>query len=193
MRFVFFIVNPKVRCVLILFIKLTESFMRLFNLVALILTIAIGVASHANTTTASYYADKFNGRKTANGEVFSNGGMTCASNEYKLGTYVEVTNIKTGKSITCKVNDRIGKAGRIDLTKNAFGQLAPLSAGLVKVRVTPVDKGAKVDMGLLAKNDVKSTKKDDAKKSLSQEQLIKAPEQGMDDQNDIVNFALETK
>lgn len=97
-------------------------------------------AAHAQSTTASYYADKFNGRKTANGETFSNRGMTCASNQYKLGTYVEVTNQKNGKSIICKVNDRIGKAGRIDLTKNDFSQLAPLSQGLVKVSVKPVQK-----------------------------------------------------
>ncbi|WP_227503328.1 septal ring lytic transglycosylase RlpA family protein [Moraxella bovoculi] len=97
-------------------------------------------AAHAQSTTASYYADKFNGRKTANGETFSNRGMTCASNQYKLGAYVEVTNQKNGKSIICKVNDRIGKAGRIDLTKNGFSQLAPLSQGLVKVTVKPVQK-----------------------------------------------------
>lgn len=127
--------------------------MRLFNLTALALVTMIGTVVHADVTTASFYADKFNGRKTANGEVFSNNGMTCASNQYKLGTYVEVTNVKTGKSITCKVNDRIGKAGRIDLTKNAFKQLAPLSAGLVKVRVNPVSKGTQ------------STKKDDQKDS----------------------------
>ncbi|WP_435939476.1 septal ring lytic transglycosylase RlpA family protein [Moraxella bovoculi] len=97
-------------------------------------------AANAQSTTASYYADKFNGRKTANGETFSNRGMTCASNQYKLGTYVEVTNQKNGNSIICKVNDRIGKAGRIDLTKNGFSQLAPLSQGLVKVTVKPVQK-----------------------------------------------------
>lgn len=105
----------------------------------------VAQAAHAQTTTASYYADKFNGRKTANGEIFSNQGMTCASNNYALGTHVEVTNVKTGKSIICKVNDRIGKAGRIDLSKKAFSQLAPLSQGLAKVRVQKVQKDAKAD------------------------------------------------
>lgn len=123
------------------------------NYIGAFLAMAVATAAHAQTTTASYYADKFNGRKTATGEIFSNQGMTCASNQYALGTHVEVTNVKTGKSIICKVNDRIGKAGRIDLTKNAFKQLAPLSAGLVKVRVNPVSKGTQ------------STKKDDQKDS----------------------------
>ena len=77
--------------------------MRLFNSTALILTVLIGMQVSAHSTTASYYADKFNGRKTASGEIFSNDGMTCASNRYELGTYVEVTNVKTGESITCKV------------------------------------------------------------------------------------------
>lgn len=97
-------------------------------------------ASQAHATHASYYADKFNGRKTATGETFTNQGMTCASNQYPLGTYVQVTNAKNGKSIVCKVNDRIGKAGRIDLTKKGFSQLAPLSQGLVDVDVKKVEK-----------------------------------------------------
>lgn len=115
------------------------------------LMVATLFATQASATTASYYADKFDGRKTANGEIFSNQGMTCASNQYKLGTYIEVTNPKTGKSIVCKVNDRIGKAGRIDLTKKAFAQLAPLSKGLVDVDVKPIDKDKAILQ--LAKND----------------------------------------
>lgn len=121
------------------------------RLIPVSLLIATVFASSAYATTASYYADKFNGRKTSTGEVFSNQGMTCASNQYRLGTYVEVTNIRTGKSIVCKVNDRMGVAGRIDLTKKGFSQLAPLSAGLVKVDVKPVNKDKTVIK--LAKND----------------------------------------
>lgn len=107
-------------------------------------------ASQAHATHASYYADKFNGRKTATGETFTNQGMTCASNQYPLGTYVQVTNAKNGKSIVCKVNDRIGKAGRIDLTKKGFSQLAPLSQGLVDVDVKKVEKNKTIH---LAQND----------------------------------------
>lgn len=107
-------------------------------------------ASQAHATHASYYADKFNGRKTATGETFTNQGMTCASNQYPLGTYVQVTNAKNGKSIICKVNDRIGKAGRIDLTKKGFSQLAPLSQGLVDVDVKKIEKDKTIH---LAQND----------------------------------------
>ena len=160
--------------------------MRLFNITTLTLTALIGMQASAHSTTASYYADKFNGRKTANGEVFSNNGMTCASNRYKLGTYVEVTNAKTGKSITCKVNDRIGKAGRIALTKNAFKQLAPLSVGLVKVQVKPVDK------------DAKNTKQDKAgdvmlaKDSLAKDKLAQDEQKTSENNQDgTINLALE--
>ncbi|UNU73307.1 septal ring lytic transglycosylase RlpA family protein [Moraxella nasovis] len=108
---------------------------------AAFLAIALTTLSiHAQAATASYYADKFNGRKTANGERFSNQGMTCASNQFKLGSYVKVINAKNGKSIICKVNDRIGKSGRIDLTKKAFSHLAPLSQGIVKVHIKPTHK-----------------------------------------------------
>lgn len=117
--------------------------MRLLTLSGLIF---VSVTAHANSTTASFYADKFNGRKTATGEIFSNNGMTCASNQYKLGTRLEVTNTKTGKSIICKVNDRIGKAGRIDLTKAGFKQLAPLSSGLVKVTLKEVGKKDTIEL-----------------------------------------------
>lgn len=140
--------------------------MRLFNSTALILTVLIGMQASAHSTTASYYADKFNGRKTASGEIFSNDGMTCASNRYELGTYVEVTNVKTGESITCKVDDRIGKAGRIDLTKNAFKQLAPLSVGLLKVQVKPVDTDGKQENTA----DVMFTKYALAKQTLAQDE-----------------------
>lgn len=159
--------------------------MRLFNLTALTLTALIGMQASANSTTASFYADKFNGRKTANGEVFSNNGMTCASNQYKLGTYVEVTNTKTGKSITCKVNDRIGKAGRIDLTKNAFKQLAPLSAGLVKVQVKPVSKDGR---DLMPTTDAMLAKNSLAKEKLAQEAQADSQESKQDN---TLNLAFE--
>ncbi|MCL1622747.1 septal ring lytic transglycosylase RlpA family protein [Moraxella sp. Tifton1] len=120
---------------------------------AFLLITAASHVAHANTTTASYYADKFNGRKTANGEIFSNQGMTCASNNYALGTKVEVTNIKTGQSIICKVNDRIGKSGRIDLSKKAFSQLAPLRQGLAKVSVRPITHENQDNSIRLAYND----------------------------------------
>jgi rare lipoprotein A len=51
------------------------------------------------TGTASFYHDKFEGRKTATGEVFDNENFTAASNHFKLGTYVKVTNQSNGKVV----------------------------------------------------------------------------------------------
>lgn len=110
------------------------------RLLTISLLVASVFASQAHATTASYYANNFNGRKTANGETFSNQKLTCASNKYSLCTYVEVTNPKNNKSVICKVNDRIGKSGRIDLSQKAFKELAPLSAGIVKVEVKPIQQ-----------------------------------------------------
>ena len=55
---------------------------------------------------ASFYSNKFNGRKTANGEIFNNQKLTAAHNTLPLGTYVRVTNLRNGRSVVVKINDR---------------------------------------------------------------------------------------
>lgn len=90
--------------------------------------------------TASFYADKFNGRKTANGEVFDNSGMTAAHNTLPLGSYVKVTNLRNGRSVIVKITDRLHRNNKriIDLTKTAARQLGFLARGLTKVKVEEV-------------------------------------------------------
>jgi rare lipoprotein A len=92
--------------------------------------------------TASFYAEKFDGRKTATGEVFSNKGLTCACNHLKLGTLVKVTNLKNNKVIVLKVNDRLAANNHriIDVTANAAKQLGFFNAGLGKVKVEVIEK-----------------------------------------------------
>lgn len=89
---------------------------------------------------ASYYANKFHGRKTASGEIFDQKKMTCACNAVKLGTWLRVTNVRNGKSVIVKVNDRIHKKMRrvVDLTSAAARKIGitPLHGlGRVKVEV----------------------------------------------------------
>ena len=55
------------------------------------------VSTMATTGVASYYHNKFNGRKTASGEVFSNNKLTAAHRTYPFGTYLKVTNVVNGK------------------------------------------------------------------------------------------------
>lgn len=91
-----------------------------------------------NTTQkASYYHSKFNGRKTATGDIYRDYLLTAASNIYKLGTRLLVTNKKTGKSVQVVVNDRMAKdiKGRVDLSKSAFQKIAHLDHGIVPVEV----------------------------------------------------------
>lgn len=71
---------------------------------------------------ASYYADKFNGRKTASGEKFSNSKHTAAHRSLAFGTKIKVTNVANSKSVTVTVNDRgpQKQSRELDLSKSAF-------------------------------------------------------------------------
>ena len=102
---------------------------------------SVGFAQQQDT--ASWYSrtDANIHRFTASGEVFDDRKSTCASWDFPFGTYLKVTNLKNGKSVVCKVNDR-GPAKHlrrhIDLTKTAFRQIADPRIGLAKVRVVPL-------------------------------------------------------
>lgn len=87
--------------------------------------------------TASYYADKFEGRKTASGEIFSQKKMTAACNVLPLGTWIKVTNLRNGKSVIVKTNDRLHpRMTRIvDLSRSAAQQLGYIRSGLTRVKV----------------------------------------------------------
>ncbi len=94
------------------------------------------------TGMASFYSDKFNGRKTASGEIFSQKKLTCACNILPIGTRIKVTCIKTKKSVIVKVNDRLHHANKriVDLTKAAAAQLGFMSTGLTKVKIDVIKK-----------------------------------------------------
>lgn len=90
---------------------------------------------------ATFYHDKYDGRKAANGSIFRQSALTCASNVYKLGSKLKVTNKENGKSIIVKVTDTGGfRMPRIvDLSKSAFSSIASLSRGTVTVLVELLD------------------------------------------------------
>ncbi len=96
------------------------------------------------TGVASFYSDYFEGRKTANGEIFSQRKLTCACNVLPLGTYIRVTSIKNGKSIVVKVNDRLHPRMKriVDLTRLGAEKLNFVNAGLTKVKVEVIGKKA---------------------------------------------------
>lgn len=86
---------------------------------------------------ASFYANKFVGRKTANGEIFSQDKYTAACNVLPLGTWIKVTNLRNGKSVIVKTNDRLHpKVNRlVDLSRISAQKLNFINSGLVKVRI----------------------------------------------------------
>lgn len=92
---------------------------------------------------ASYYAKKFEGRTTANGEKFSNYDMTCAHRKLPFNTLLKVTSIKTGISTIVRVNDRGPyKKGRIvDLSEQAARIIGSYMHGITKVEIEILKTG----------------------------------------------------
>ena len=82
-------------------------------------------STYDKKANACYYADKFNGRKTANGETFSNSKLTAAHKKLPFGTKVRVTNIANDKSVIVTINDRgpFSAGLDIDLSKKAFMEI----------------------------------------------------------------------
>lgn len=95
---------------------------------------------------ATWYGESFHGRKTASGEIYNMHGLTCAVGDRNipLGSKLKITNIKTGKSVIVRVNDRMNKRYhpvdykgqiRIDLSVGAFTKLAPRKQGIIKIKI----------------------------------------------------------
>lgn len=91
---------------------------------------------------ASYYAKKFHGNKTSNGEKFSIYEMTAAHRTLPFGTMIKVTNTDNNKSVVVRINDRgpFTKSKIIDLSPAAFEKLANLSKGVLNVKIEVLKK-----------------------------------------------------
>ena len=94
-------------------------------------TIDFNLEMYKEDANASYYHDKFTGRKTASGAIFNNNELTCAHKTLPFGTKLKITSVKTGKSVKVEVTDRgpFSKGKDIDLTKKAFMKIAPKRYG----------------------------------------------------------------
>ncbi|HVZ55268.1 MAG TPA: septal ring lytic transglycosylase RlpA family protein [Chitinophagaceae bacterium] len=92
--------------------------------------------------TASFYANKFNGRRTASGELFSQQKLTAACNVLPLGTWIRVTNLRNGRSVVVQVNDRLHVRMKrvVDLSLRAARQLGYTGSGLARVKVEVLGK-----------------------------------------------------
>ena len=91
---------------------------------------------------ASYYSDAFVGRKTASGEVFSQEKMTTAHNSLPLGTWIRVTNLRNGREVEVKVNDRLHHRNKrlLDHSRSAAGKLGYLKSGITRVKLDVIRK-----------------------------------------------------
>jgi rare lipoprotein A len=93
--------------------------------------------------TASWYGQDFEGKTTASGEDYDMFDMTAAHPTLPLGSYVRVTNLRNGRAVVVKVNDRgpIVEGRIIDLSYGAAQALQFQHRGLQRVRLDVVKKG----------------------------------------------------
>ena len=90
---------------------------------------------------ASYYGRRFHGRRTASGEAFDMHAMTAAHRTLPFGTLVEVTNPRTGQSVTVRINDRgpFTRGRTIDLSRAAASEIGLIQRGHGTVELAIVE------------------------------------------------------
>jgi rare lipoprotein A len=121
----------------------------LYSLLFLLSLLYIGCASPISRSLgtqeglASYYSTEFHGRKTSSGEIFDKDALTAAHRTFPFGTILLVTNLKNGKQVEVKVNDRgpVKPERIIDLSYGAAKEIDLIKEGLVRVRVEVVEWG----------------------------------------------------
>jgi rare lipoprotein A len=93
------------------------------------------------TGKASYYSNKFKGRRTSSGQKYHPDSLTCAHHKLPFGTLLEVTNLSNGKTVRVRVNDRLGRKSKrmVDLSMAAARQLEMIHQGVIPVRISCVE------------------------------------------------------
>lgn len=89
------------------------------------------------TGGASYYANRFAGRRTASGERYRPGALTAAHRTLRFGTRVRVTNLRNGRSVVVRINDRgpFHRRRVIDLSRAAAQRIGMIRSGTARVRL----------------------------------------------------------
>lgn len=93
--------------------------------------------AYKKTGIASFYADKFEGRQTANGEIYYHAKRTAAHNSLPFGSIVKVTNLENNKVVVVRINDRGPFVDNriIDLSKSVAQDLDFVEKGITKVKI----------------------------------------------------------
>ena len=109
---------------------------KIFSTFAVVMILSI-FASNAQMVTASYYADKFHGSKTASGTLYDKYKFTCAHKTLPFGTMLKVRNPKNNNVVLVKVTDRgpFIKGRSIDLSYAAAKELGMLGRGVIRVEI----------------------------------------------------------
>jgi len=83
----------------------------------------------------TFYSDFFEGRGTANDEIFTQNGYTAANKELPFNTKLEVTYLRNGQKVQVRVNDRgpFTPSLSLDMTRKAFAELANPSEGIIPI------------------------------------------------------------
>lgn len=117
---------------------------KIFGLLIALMPLIAVAQNYAVTDTVTeypnkgtFYHDRFEGRKTANGEIFDQNKFTAAHWKIKLGTMVMVTNRNTGLQVIVKVNDRCPKRGVFDMSHRAATAIGIRGCQPVTVRILP--------------------------------------------------------
>lgn len=117
--------------------------------------------------TASWYGRKFHGKRTSCGEPYDMYAMTAAHKSLPLPTYAKVTNVKNGKEVIVKINDRgpFVKDRLIDLSYAAAKKLGIHATGTGKVKIAAIDpvawhKEKKTSLAIATQAPKKSSAKD---------------------------------
>jgi rare lipoprotein A len=88
---------------------------------------------------ASYYANKFHGRRTSSGTIYHKDSLSAAHKTLKLGTLIRVTNLANDSVVIVKVTDRMGRTPHIlDLSLAAAKQLNYVRNGITKVKIEEI-------------------------------------------------------
>ncbi len=128
----------------------------IFLLVLCCVTTLTGIAKEDKSFEgkASFYAKKFNGKRTSSGERYKNNALTAAHRSLPFGTLLEVTNKANGKKTVVRVNDRGPHRKKIalDLSYAAAKKIGIVRSGVGYVRVRVVDRQA-IDSSLVASNE----------------------------------------
>lgn len=111
---------------------------------------ATGLSAQETTVgNASYYGNKFHGRRMSDGSRYHRDSLTCAHRTLPFGTMLKVRNAKNGNEVVVKVTDRgpFGHGRIIDLSYAAAKQIDMVAAGVARVEVTPISEAAGSGLG----------------------------------------------